>query len=88
MHCAFGQEAKAPLQTGLSSWVSVEKLQSLRGMVDLLPEQTPLWQQVESLARDQFRRACVQEIRTPMLEVTELFCRGFGEYNDVVGKEM
>ena len=88
MHCAFGQEAKAPLQTGLSSWVSVEKLQSLRGMVDLLPEQTPLWQQVESLARDQFRRACVQEIRTPMLEVTELFCRGIGEATDVVGKEM
>lgn len=66
----------------------MEKLQSLRGMVDLLPEQTALWQQVEAMAREQFRRAAVQEIRTPILEVTELFCRGIGEATDVVGKEM
>jgi len=57
-------------------------------MADLLPDQTVLWQEVECLARDQFRRACVQEIRTPLLEVTELFCRGIGEATDVVGKEM
>jgi histidyl-tRNA synthetase len=66
----------------------VEKLQSLRGMVDLLPAQTALWQRVEHQAREQFRRACVQEIRTPVLEVTELFARGIGEATDVVGKEM
>jgi len=66
----------------------VEKLQSLRGMVDLLPAQTALWQRVENEAREQFRRACVQEIRTPLLEVTELFARGIGEATDVVGKEM
>ncbi|MFM7287571.1 MAG: ATP phosphoribosyltransferase regulatory subunit, partial [Cyanobium sp.] len=63
-------------------------LQSLRGMVDLLPEQTPLWQHVEATARAHFRRAAVQEIRTPLLEVTELFARGIGEATDVVGKEM
>ena len=56
--------------------------------MDLLPEQTALWQQVEAVAREQFRRAGVQEIRTPILEVTELFCRGIGEATDVVGKEM
>jgi histidyl-tRNA synthetase len=66
----------------------VEKLQSLRGMVDLLPEQTPLWQRLEGTAREHFRRAGVQEIRTPLLEVTELFARGIGEATDVVGKEM
>jgi len=66
----------------------VEKLQSLRGMADLLPAQTALWQRVENEAREQFRRACVQEIRTPLLEVTELFARGIGEATDVVGKEM
>ncbi|MFZ9217520.1 MAG: histidine--tRNA ligase [Vulcanococcus sp.] len=66
----------------------MEKLQSLRGMVDLLPAQTALWQRVEHQAREQFRRACVQEIRTPVLEVTELFARGIGEATDVVGKEM
>ena len=66
----------------------VEKLQSLRGMVDLLPDQMPLWQHVEELARSQFRRAGLREIRTPLLEVTELFARGIGEATDVVGKEM
>ena len=57
-------------------------------MVDLLPGQTPLWRQVEDTARAHFRRAAVQEIRTPLLEVTELFARGIGEATDVVGKEM
>ena len=66
----------------------VEKLQSLRGMVDLLPEQTALWQQVEACARLQFRRAALAEIRTPLLESTELFARGIGAATDVVGKEM
>ena len=66
----------------------MEKLQSLRGMVDLLPAHTPLWQRVEATARDHFRRAGVQEIRTPLLEATELFARGIGEATDVVGKEM
>jgi histidyl-tRNA synthetase len=57
-------------------------------MVDLLPEQLVLWQHLEAVAREQFRRAGVQEIRTPMMEVTELFARGIGEATDVVGKEM
>ena len=63
-------------------------LQSLRGMVDLLPERTPLWQQLEATAREHFRRAAIAEIRTPLLEATELFARGIGEATDVVGKEM
>jgi histidyl-tRNA synthetase len=66
----------------------VGKLQSLRGLVDLLPQQTPLWQHIEATAREHFRRAGVAEIRTPLLEHTELFARGIGEATDVVGKEM
>ena len=57
-------------------------------MVDLLPERTLLWQHLEATARDHFRRAAIAEIRTPLLEVTELFARGIGEATDVVGKEM
>ena len=57
-------------------------------MVDLLPERTLLWQRLEATARDHFRRAAIAEIRTPLLEVTELFARGIGEATDVVGKEM
>ena len=68
--------------------LAVEKLQSLRGMVDLLPQQTPLWQRIESTARRHFQRAAISEIRTPVLESTELFSRGIGEATDVVGKEM
>ena len=41
----------------------MNNLQSLRGMVDLLPEQTRRWQQVESIAREHFRRASLEEIR-------------------------
>ena len=66
----------------------MSQLQSLRGMVDLLPEQTGRWQAVEGVARAHFRRAGLEEIRTPLLEVTELFARGIGEGTDVVGKEM
>ena len=66
----------------------MSQLQSLRGMVDLLPEQTRHWQAVEAAARDHFRRAGLEEIRTPLLEVTDLFARGIGEGTDVVGKEM
>ena len=66
----------------------MEPLQSLRGTVDLLPAQTAFWQRVEAVAREQFRRAGIAEIRTPLLEVTELFARGIGEGTDVVGKEM
>ena len=66
----------------------MEKLQSLRGMVDLLPEQIGLWQHIEATARGHFQRAAIREIRTPLLEATELFARGIGEATDVVGKEM
>jgi histidyl-tRNA synthetase len=68
--------------------MGVSQLQSLRGMVDLLPEQTRRWQAVEAVAREHFRRAGIEEIRTPLLEVTDLFARGIGEGTDVVGKEM
>ncbi len=57
-------------------------------MVDLLPAQIDYWQKVESIARDHFSRAGLEEIRTPIIEQTELFLRGIGENTDVVGKEM
>ena len=68
--------------------MSVTNLQGLRGMADLLPEQVTRWQAVESLAREHFKRGGVHEIRTPLLESTDLFTRGIGEATDVVGKEM
>jgi histidyl-tRNA synthetase len=66
----------------------VSQLQSLRGMVDLLPQTLQRWQAVEAVAREHFRCSGFGEIRTPLLETTDLFCRGIGEGTDVVGKEM
>ena len=57
-------------------------------MVDLLPDALQRWQAVEAAAREHFRRSGFGEIRTPLLETTDLFCRGIGEATDVVGKEM
>ena len=57
-------------------------------MVDLLPAALQRWQAVESVARGHFQRSGFGEIRTPLLESTDLFCRGIGEATDVVGKEM
>ena len=68
--------------------VFVSQLQSLRGMVDLLPEALQRWQAVEAMAREHLQRSGFGEIRTPLLETTDLFCRGIGEGTDVVGKEM
>lgn len=57
-------------------------------MVDLLPAQTHRWQAVEQVARTHLERSGFEEMRTPLMEVTELFARGIGEGTDVVGKEM
>ncbi len=63
-------------------------IQALRGTRDILPEETPLWQWVETTARTLLHRAAYKEIRPPLVEQTHLFERGIGEATDVVGKEM
>lgn len=64
------------------------KIQAIRGMNDILPEQSPIWQYLESRVRDVFRSYGYQEIRLPILEQTELFSRSIGEVTDIVEKEM
>ena len=66
----------------------MNNLKNLRGTVDLLPEQLIKWQNVEKILLEQLSRGCIKEIRTPILEMTELFIRGIGEGTDVVSKEM
>ena len=56
--------------------------------MDLLPDQLIKWQNVEKIVLEQLSRASIKEIRTPILEMTELFIRGIGEGTDVVSKEM
>ncbi len=68
--------------------MSGPKLQAVKGMNDLLPPQIELWQRVEAVARELFGHYGFSEIRTPIVEATELFVRSVGEVTDIVGKEM
>lgn len=63
-------------------------IQAIRGMNDLLPEQSPAWQYVEGVLRDVAAAYTYQEIRMPVLESTDLFKRSIGEVTDIVEKEM
>ena len=64
------------------------KIQSIRGMNDLLPEQSPTWRYVEAAVSGLLGRYGYREIRFPILEQTELFARAVGEVTDIVEKEM
>ena len=64
------------------------KIQSIRGMSDLLPEQSATWQYLERVVADVLARYSYREIRFPLLEQTELFKRAVGEVTDIVEKEM
>ena len=64
------------------------KIQSIRGMNDLLPEQSATWQYLERTVAELLASYSYGEIRFPILEQTELFKRAVGEVTDIVEKEM
>ena len=63
-------------------------IQKLKGTRDLIPGEIEIWQYIESKAKEVFENYGFAEIRTPVIEATELFQRGVGEATDVVQKEM
>src|ERR1700759_718185 len=63
-------------------------LRAIKGTRDLLPPSTAVWNRVEAIAREVFRTYNYHEIRTPILEETQLFARGVGQETDIVTKEM
>jgi histidyl-tRNA synthetase len=65
-----------------------QKIQAIRGMEDILPEASPLWEELEDACREVFRQYGYRNIRTPIVEPTALFVRGIGEVTDIVEKEM
>ncbi|HFX0682773.1 TPA: histidine--tRNA ligase [Pseudomonas aeruginosa] len=65
-----------------------KSLQAIRGMNDILPEQTPAWRYLERTFAGLLDGYGYSEIRLPILEFAELFARGIGEGTDVVDKEM
>lgn len=63
-------------------------LSSVRGMNDLLPADAPVWEWFEARVTDWLRSYGYQQIRTPVVEYTEIFVKGIGEVTDIVEKEM
>lgn len=66
----------------------LEKLSGVKGMNDILPQDAALWDFFESTVKSMLRAYGYQNIRTPIVEHTQLFTRGIGEVTDIVEKEM
>jgi histidyl-tRNA synthetase len=64
------------------------KFQAIKGVRDILPPESALWNRVEQAAREVFRTYGYGEIRLPIFESTELFARSVGQDTDIVSKEM
>ena len=63
-------------------------IQKIKGTMDILPDETPLFRYIEGIMREEAEKYGYGEIRTPTFENTELFVRGVGDTTDVVQKEM
>jgi histidyl-tRNA synthetase len=66
----------------------LKKLQAIRGMNDLLPDESGQWQYLENTLKSILQQYSYREIRFPIVESTELFKRSIGEVTDIVEKEM
>jgi len=64
------------------------RLSGVKGMNDILPADAALWEFFESTVRSMLKAYGYQNIRTPIIEHTQLFTRGIGEVTDIVEKEM
>lgn len=76
-----GRAEKSPL-------AKTEKLVGVKGMNDILPPESARWEWLEDKVRSLMGRYAYRNIRTPILEHTQLFVRGIGEVTDIVEKEM
>lgn len=65
----------------------MNKIQIIRGFNDILPDESPKWQFLESKINKVLNSYNYQEVRLPILEKSELFHRSVGETSDIVSKE-
>ncbi|MFT5789694.1 MAG: histidyl-tRNA synthetase [Shewanella sp.] len=72
----------------LANRTVAKQIQAIRGMNDILPTQSPIWQKLETVLRETVSAYGYSEIRTPIVESTDLFKRSIGEVTDIVEKEM
>ena len=63
-------------------------IQPIRGMNDVLPAEIGAWQHLERVVRELLAVYGYEEVRVPIVEHTELYRRGIGEFTDIVEKEM
>jgi histidyl-tRNA synthetase len=68
--------------------IKSRQFQAIKGVRDVLPPESALWNQVEQAAREVFGTFGFAEIRLPIFEQTELFARSVGQETDIVSKEM
>ena len=66
----------------------MSNIRAIRGMNDILPDETPDWQTIERTLERVLTSYGYGEIRLPVVEHTELFKRSIGEVTDIVEKEM
>ena len=66
----------------------IEKLSAVKGMNDILPAESVRWEWLEAQVRDLMAKFAYRNVRTPIVEHTQLFVRGIGEVTDIVEKEM
>ncbi len=66
----------------------VDRIQAIRGMSDVLPEEGYKWLYIEEIFANCLKSYGYKHIRTPLLESTDLFHRSIGEVTDIVEKEM
>ena len=76
------------MSEGASKAQEKRKIQAIKGVRDILPPETALWNRVEQTAHEVFATYGFGEIRLPIFEATELFARSIGTETDVVSKEM
>lgn len=69
-------------------YMAMSKYTTIRGMSDVMPPESRLWDHIESVSRDVFTSFGCREIRTPVVEMTGLFTRSIGESTSIVEKEM
>jgi histidyl-tRNA synthetase len=66
----------------------MDPLRAVKGMNDILPQESAQWQRLEAAFRRTFALYGFREVRTPLVEPTRLFVRAVGEGTDIVEKEM
>jgi histidyl-tRNA synthetase len=67
---------------------NTKKIKAIRGMNDILPDKTPMWRALEASVVRILHQYGYEEIRTPMIEKTDVFAGTVGESSDIVQKEM